>query len=284
MGWKLDYNPEGVRLFFNSYAEKEWSRLEDSLQGRIKYAIHRHILDKHLKPGQEVLDIGCGPARFALHMAAADTRVTLADLSDKQLDLARERLQQSGLTDRIRGFHRLDVLDLSPLPEAGYDLVVCYGSVLSYTLDRHLEALRALVRVTKPGGTILVSVTGLYGTMRLIGGLDAAEFTEDPDVHLEWNGLLAGQEVVLTRQGSREFHQPMALFTSTGVKQMLSDAGLEVLDMATSNPLFSITLPLPGVTGNAVAAANAEALEVALCQCPGLLDTGEHLVAAARKP
>jgi ubiquinone/menaquinone biosynthesis C-methylase UbiE len=66
----VSYDPDGLRAFFNSYAEMEWERLEASLQGRIKYSVHRHILDKYLKPGLEVLDVGCGPGRFALQEAA----------------------------------------------------------------------------------------------------------------------------------------------------------------------------------------------------------------------
>jgi len=279
----VSYDPDALRRFFDGYAGKEWDRLADSLQGRIKFSVHRHILDKYLKPGIEVLDVGCGPGRFALHMAAAGASLTLVDISDVQIGLARKHLAEAGLADSLRGCHRLDALAMSPLADGAYDLVVCYGSVLSYTRERHGETLRELIRVTKPGGTILVSVTALYGTMRLIGSFDAVEFAKSPEDHLDWQGLLGGAGVVFTKPGSPEFHQPMALFTAAGLVAALTEAGLTLQDLATSNPLVPEGALMQRVAEDPAAAQTLEALEIALCRCPGLLDAGEHLIAAAQK-
>ena len=279
----MSYDPDGLREFFNSYAGKEWGRLEASLQGRIKYSVHRYILDKYLKPGLEVLDVGCGPGRFALHIAKTGASVTLIDISERQLELARIKLSEAGVLDRVRGLQRLDVLSLSSLDDGAYDLVVCYGSVLSYTCERHADALRELARVVKAGGTVIVSVTALYGTMRLIGSLDAVAFAERPNNHLDWQGLLHGRNVMLTTNGSPEFHQPMALFNSVGLAAALKDAGLETVELATSNPLVSIGSAMDRVSQNAASAKHLEELEIALCQCPGLIEAGEHLIAVARK-
>jgi SAM-dependent methyltransferase len=279
----VSYDPNGLREFFNSYAEKEWERLEDSLQGRIKYSVHRHILDKYLKSGIEVLDVGCGPGRFALHVAKTGASITLIDISERQLELAQAKLSEAGVAHRVHGLHRLDVLSLSSISDGTYDLVLCYGSVLSYTYERHTDALRELARVAKAGRTVLVSVTALYGTMRLIGSLDAVAFAERPHDHLDWRGLLGGCDVVLTSVGSPEFHQPMALFNSRGLAVALKDAGLETLEMATSNPLIPVGTAMERVSQNGVSSKNLEELEIALCQCPGLIEAGEHLIAAARK-
>ena len=151
----MSYDPSGLREYFNAYGEKEWLRLEDSLQGRIKYAIHRYMLDKFLTPGMDVLDVGCGPGRFALHIAGTGANVTLADISDAQLEIAEVKLAEAGLMDRVRGIHQLDVVSMPDLDDGAFDLVVCYGSVLSYMRERYSEALRELIRVARPGGIIL---------------------------------------------------------------------------------------------------------------------------------
>ena len=279
----MSYDPEGVRRFFDAYGDEEWQRLEDSLPGRIKYAVHRHILDRYLEPGLEVLDLGCGPGRFARHMAEAGANLTLVDISDKQLEMARATVLEAGLGERVRRFERLDALSLAALDDSAYDLVVCYGSVLSYTRERHGEALGELARVARAGGVVLVSVTALYGTLRLIGPLDAASSIERPEDHLDWRGVMAGDGVVLTKIGSSEFHQPMALFTSRGLTAALESAGLALIELATSNPLVPMHAAIPGVSGNPAAAKTLENLEIALCRCPGLIEAGEHLIAVARK-
>ena len=41
------YDPLSVKSFFDHYGTREWERLERTLQGRIRYAIHRHFLQLH---------------------------------------------------------------------------------------------------------------------------------------------------------------------------------------------------------------------------------------------
>ena len=107
--------------------------------------------------------------------------------------------------------------------------------------------------------------------MRLLGPLDAVEDIEHPEHHFNWDGLIGGSDEVLTVIGSPEFHQPLALFTSSGLQAALEQADLQVLEMATSNPLVPIVTPLPKISANAAASDNVEALEFSLCQHPGLI-------------
>ena len=94
---------------------REWERLERTLQGRIKYAIHRRFLDQYVPEGARALDMGCGPGRFALDLARRGARVTLADLSQAQLELARQQLEAAGLLGQVDAFHCLDMVDMHEL-------------------------------------------------------------------------------------------------------------------------------------------------------------------------
>jgi len=62
-----------------------------------------HILDKiRLQPGQTLLDIGCGWGALVLRAAQKyGARCVGVTLSQNQFDLARERVERAGLTDRV---------------------------------------------------------------------------------------------------------------------------------------------------------------------------------------
>ncbi len=280
----MTYDPQGVRRFFDASGEREWQRLEATLQGRSSHVVHRHILADFVQPGFRLLDAGSGPGRFAIDAVKMGARVTLADISNVQLELARKQLSESGLLDHVDGFHVADVLDLSAFEDASFDVVLAFGGVLSYTRDRYDAALRELVRVVRPGGAVLVSVMSVYGIMRLTGPLDAAKVLESVDEHLDWQSLLDGSDTVLTRAGSVEFHQPLVLFTSNGLRRAMTDAGLRVERVASANPLLTEYMKVPQMEASALASERLVQLEVAACEHPGLVDAGGHLIVAARRP
>jgi 2-polyprenyl-3-methyl-5-hydroxy-6-metoxy-1,4-benzoquinol methylase len=278
----MTYDPDATRSYFDDFAEREWHRLATTVQGRVKHAVHRRILEQHVRPGMRVLDVGSGPGRFAIDIIALGARVTLVDLSQVQLDLARRHLAEAGALDGVDEFRQLDVLDLAPLEPHAYDVVVCFGGALSYTMHHHVAALRELARVAKPASTVLLSVMSLLGALRLIGPLDAAAVLEDPGAHMDWNAVLGGAGVVYTKPESKEFHHPIAMFTTSGLRDSLIEAGLEPLAMATSNPLFPEFMQLPRINASEVATRALIELEVAFSDAPGLTDAGGHLLAVAR--
>lgn len=278
------YDPQVVRAFYDNLGTREWERLEQTLQGRIKYSIHRYFLDKYVPEGVRVLDAGCGPGRYALDLARRGACLTLADISQVQLDQARHRFEASGLLERVQSFHCLDIVNMHELRDASFDVVVCYGAALSYTCDQYQAALDELTRVICPGGRLLISVNSLYGNLHLLGHYDDCSFLETPNAHMDWEAVLSGRGVIYTRPGSPEFHQPLVFFSSEGLRRTVNQAGLQVIDMAAANPVVSERVQIPRITASAEASAVLTSLEVAICSKPGLVDTGEHLLMVADKP
>jgi cyclopropane-fatty-acyl-phospholipid synthase len=83
-----------------------------------------HIAAKlHLKPGQRVLDIGCGWGGMALYLhRAADVDVLGITLSEEQLRTARRRAEEAGVADRVK-FELIDYRDLT----GRFDRIVSVG-------------------------------------------------------------------------------------------------------------------------------------------------------------
>jgi cyclopropane-fatty-acyl-phospholipid synthase len=105
-----------------------------------------------LKPGMRVLDVGCGWGAFAIHAAREHgVSVTGVTLSPRQAELARERVAQAGLAERVE----IRVQDYRELPSESFDAISSIGMaehVGALQIDRYARSLYALLR---PGGLLL---------------------------------------------------------------------------------------------------------------------------------
>jgi SAM-dependent methyltransferase len=110
--------------------------------------------------GSAVLEAGCGVGAQTVTLArrSPDARFTSVDVSADSIAEARRRVQRAGLTNvELR---QADILDL-PFESESFDHVfVCF--VLEH-LARPVEALMALNRVLRPGGTTTV-IEGDHGS------------------------------------------------------------------------------------------------------------------------
>ena len=105
-----------------------------------------------LGPDTRVLDLGCGYGSTARYLAANfGCPVTGANISEKELDLARQRASEGGLTHLLR-FEYEDFHSLA-CPEASYDVVWSQEAFL-HAADKN-AVLSECRRVLKPGGSLI---------------------------------------------------------------------------------------------------------------------------------
>ena len=165
MSDRLDWDPRRAASFYDEYGEQEWTRFEDGRTPAPSLQVHLEHLRRFVREGDRVLDVGAGPGRFTIELARLGARVTVADLSPGQLALNRDRVAAEGLEERVEERTEADLLDLSRWDDGTFDATVCFGGPLSYVLDRAEQGIAELVRVTRPGGHVLVSVMSLVGTV-----------------------------------------------------------------------------------------------------------------------
>ena len=168
------YDAAYVAAFYDALGEREWDRHDASWAARFSFALHTHYVRAVVRPGDRVLEIGAGPGRFTIELAHLGAHIHVADLSSRQPALNAERVAQAGCEASVVARSQLDVADLSSLGDARFDAVVCYGGPLSYLMDRAERGVAELVRVTRPGGHVLLSAMSLLGSTRafLPGALD----------------------------------------------------------------------------------------------------------------
>ncbi|MGI5479829.1 methyltransferase domain-containing protein [Streptomyces lavendofoliae] len=105
-----------------------------------------------VRPGLEVLDVGCGPGTITADLAALvgpDGRVTAVDAAAGVLEQARATTRERGL-DNVR-FAVADVHALD-FPDDSFDIVHAH-QVLQHVGDP-VRALREMRRVCRPGGVV----------------------------------------------------------------------------------------------------------------------------------
>lgn len=146
-----------VRDYYESFAEREWSRLERPDDGTLEFALNSRTIATYLPPGATVLDIGGGPGRYAHWLAARGHRVTLADLSPALLTIARERTPATG--PPLEAIVEADARDLGRWETGSFDAALALGPF--YHLIEAADRARAateLARVIRPGGLLFAAL------------------------------------------------------------------------------------------------------------------------------
>jgi cyclopropane-fatty-acyl-phospholipid synthase len=124
-----------------------------------------------LQPGERILDVGCGWGSFVMHAARRHgVEAVGITLSERQAELARQRVADAGLSDRVE----IRVQDYRELAGENFDAVASIGMVEHVgeaQIDRYAEQLASMLR---PGGRLLN-----HGISRLRhGNVEGGPFSE----------------------------------------------------------------------------------------------------------
>jgi ubiquinone/menaquinone biosynthesis C-methylase UbiE len=135
-----------------------------------------------LEPGERFLDVAAGTGGLGLPAARLGAEVLATDWSHAMIERFRARVREEGLLGaegRVMDCHALD------LPDDSFDVAGSQFGVMLVPVQP--RALREMVRVTKPGGRVLVVAYGFPEELEFlqlfIGALKAVspEFTGLPD-------------------------------------------------------------------------------------------------------
>jgi ubiquinone/menaquinone biosynthesis C-methylase UbiE len=110
------------------------------------------VAQLNITKGLNVLDLGCGDGTTALPMARLGANVLGVDIARNLVEAGNARAKKEGLTNCR--FQEGDATNLHELKDKTFDLVVSiFGAMFA---PRPMDVAKEMVRVTKPGGRIVM--------------------------------------------------------------------------------------------------------------------------------
>lgn len=145
--------------YYGSYDED--SRLR-SKHGMVEYLTTMRYIEKYIKPGMRILEIGAATGRYSHELAQRGYRVDAVELVKHNIDIFREKTMPGENVTIRQG----NAKDLSFFEEGTYDITLLLGPMYHlFTAEEQLQALKEAIRVTKQGGIVYVAYCNNDATM-----------------------------------------------------------------------------------------------------------------------
>ena len=131
------------------------------LDSRLRRFVYRpdRLASRFVKPGDRVLDFGCGPGFFtrAFAKAVGDRGLVVAvDLQEEMLRILREKLGPEGLLPRIRT-HRCQPDSIGLSPEMDGKIEAAFAIFVVHEVPDPRRLFREIAALLKPGGQLFIS-------------------------------------------------------------------------------------------------------------------------------
>ena len=180
-----------------------------------------------LAPGTRVLDVGCGPGRHALALAARGISVHGVDISQTFVDLANAQAAAAGVAS-LATFERRDARALEGVGTFDAVICLCQGAFgLMTASGDDLAVLCQMAAALRRGGTLALSAFSSYFAVRYH---EAAEFDADSGVSHERTEIRSETGAV------REVSLWTGCYTPRELRLLAVAAGLRVERVSSVEP------------------------------------------------
>jgi|GEM_PF-188280 len=154
---------------------KEFEDISTNIFAPIYPVIAKQILEKGKVPSNgKCLDLGSGNGHLGIALAkASELEVCLYDINQDMLNLAENRINDTGLKDQVSTLLG-DACDL-PFADQSMDLIISRGSMFFW--ENRVNAFKEIFRVLKPGGYTYIG--GGFGSQKIKDEIDKKMLKRD---------------------------------------------------------------------------------------------------------
>ena len=145
--------------YYSGYDEDNRLR---SKHGMVEFLTTMRYVEKYLKPGMKVLEIGAATGRYTHALAQKGYEVDAVELVQHNIDIFREKTQPG---EKVRIWQG-NAKALSMFNDDSYDVTLLLGPMYHlFTVEEQKQALAEAIRVTKKGGVVFAAYCGNEATM-----------------------------------------------------------------------------------------------------------------------
>lgn len=145
--------------FYTNYDEE---RRLLSRHGQVEYLTTMRYIQKYLKPGMRILEVGAATGRYSHALARMGYQMDAVELVQHNIDIFRKNTQAGEDVTVFRG----DARDLHFLEDETYDMTLVLGPMYHlFTEEDQHRAIAEAMRVTKQGGILAFAYCGNEATL-----------------------------------------------------------------------------------------------------------------------
>ena len=139
---------KALTQFYGNYDED--NRL-NTRYGMVEFLTTMRYIEKYLRPGMRILEIGAATGRYSHFLARQGYRVDAVELIDHNIEIFKRNTMPSENITITQG----NAKDLQGFGDNTYDITLLLGPMYHlFTEEEKLQALSEAIRVTKKGGII----------------------------------------------------------------------------------------------------------------------------------
>lgn len=135
----------------------EDTRLNRSKAARVEFLTTVRYIEKYLKEGDKILDVGAGAGEYSLYFAEKGFAVDAVELTDANISAFRKKIRPEHNINLVKG----NAVDLSRYADESFDIVLVFGPLYHLHSEKDKQkCIDEAKRVCKPNGKLFFAFIG----------------------------------------------------------------------------------------------------------------------------
>lgn len=146
---KVEKEEDRVKALYSSIFNED-SRLSTKAT-QVEFLTTIRQIEKYIKPGMRILDLGAGTGTYSLYLAGKGYEVTAVELVEDHVEIIKRKRLEDMKLEVIQG----NALDLSDFKDNSFDIILCFGPLYHLgSMEDRLKCINGIKRICSNNGVM----------------------------------------------------------------------------------------------------------------------------------